>query len=491
MGKANGFMEYERMEMPSHDALQRINDFNEFHDPLDQEQRRQQGARCMNCGVPLCQSAMELGGMVSGCPLHNLIPEWNDEVYHGHMRHALSRLLKTNPFPEFTGRVCPALCEKACICGMNAEPVTIRENELYIIEDAFAKGRMKPEKKKSRNGKKIAVIGSGPSGLAAAYELNRRGHEVHVYERDERGGGLLMYGIPNMKLDKNIVERRIDLMKEEGIVFHFHQDIGKNVSVQTIDQNYDAAVFCCGSKTARDLSAEGRASRGIHFAVDYLSQATRAWLKQEEVKEETMNAKGKKVVVIGGGDTGNDCVATCIRQGCTSVVQLEMMPQPPLERLSSNPWPQWPRVCKTDYGQQEAIAVFQKDPRLYQTTVKRFLADDHQSVKGVETIRLSFENGRMQEIAGSEEVLEADLVLIAAGFVGCESYISDAFQLPLTSRHTIRTKADSYRIADSKYFAAGDVRRGQSLVVWAIAEGRACAREVDRYLMGYTEMNPL
>ena len=268
MGKANGFMEYERMEMPSHDALQRINDFNEFHDPLDQEQRRQQGARCMNCGVPLCQSAMELGGMVSGCPLHNLIPEWNDEVYHGHMRHALSRLLKTNPFPEFTGRVCPALCEKACICGMNAEPVTIRENELYIIEDAFAKGRMKPEKKKSRNGKKIAVIGSGPSGLAAAYELNRRGHEVHVYERDERGGGLLMYGIPNMKLDKNIVERRIDLMKEEGIVFHFHQDIGKNVSVQTIDQNYDAAVFCCGSKTARDLSAEGRASRSIHFAVD-------------------------------------------------------------------------------------------------------------------------------------------------------------------------------------------------------------------------------
>ena len=489
MGRPDGFMKYARRETRLRPAAVRIQDYEELHVPLSHEQRRQQAARCMNCGVPLCQSAMELGGMVSGCPLHNLIPEWNDELYHDRPQQALIRLLKTNPFPEFTGRVCPALCEKACICGMNDEPVTIHENELAIIEEAYASGWMKPRPTRRQRGKRIAVIGSGPSGLSTADALNRRGHEVHVYERMERAGGLLMYGIPNMKLDKRVIERRIELMKEEGVVFHFCQDVGRAEAVEALVERYDAVALCCGAKQPRDLHVEGRQSRWVHFAVDYLSEATEALLAQRAIRDETLDAKGKRVIVVGGGDTGNDCVATCIRQGCASIVQLEMMPQPPVERSADNPWPQWPRTVKVDYGQQESIEIFGQDPRIYQTTVTRLISEGDRLV-AVETVRLEAKDGRMVPIAGSEQRLAADMVLIAAGFTGCEEYVSDAFQLPLTARHTAATNPCSHQIGESKLFAAGDLRRGQSLVVWAIAEGKACAREIDRYLMGYTEMDP-
>lgn len=434
----------------------------------------------MNCGVPLCQSAMVLGGMVSGCPLHNLIPEWNDELYHGNDEDALTRLLATNPFPEFTGRVCPALCEKACICGMNGDPVTIRENELSIIEKAFKEGRMKPSAP-VRSGKKAAVVGSGPSGLAAAWALNRMGHEVHVYERDDRAGGLLMYGIPNMKLEKQIVERRVALMVQEGIVFHLCCDVGKDIDPAQLYEEYDAVALCCGARAARDLKGEGRDGGQIVFAVDFLSALTRS-LDDPQAAKAIPAVKDRHIVVVGGGDTGNDCVGSCIRLGCAGVTQLEMMPALPKERAASNPWPQWPRVLKTDYGQEESIARFGHDPRIYQTTIQRFLREDG-VLHAVETVDLRFDAQGMHVIEGSACQRKADLVIIAAGFTGMETYVSDAFALPLSPRHTAKTEAGTYLIdAEKGLFAAGDAKRGPSLVVWAIHEGLACAEQIDRYL---------
>ena len=434
----------------------------------------------MNCGVPLCQSAMVLGGMVSGCPLHNLIPEWNDELYHGNDEDALTRLLATNPFPEFTGRVCPALCEKACICGMNGDPVTIRENELSIIEKAFKEGRMKPSAP-VRSGKKVAVVGSGPSGLAAAWALNRMGHEVHVYERDDRAGGLLMYGIPNMKLEKQIVERRVALMVQEGIVFHLRCDVGKDIDPAQLYEEYDAVALCCGARAARDLKGEGRDGGQIVFAVDFLSALTRS-LADPQAAKAIPAVKDRHIVVVGGGDTGNDCVGSCIRLGCAGVTQLEMMPALPKERAASNPWPQWPRVLKTDYGQEESIARFGHDPRIYQTTIQRFLREDG-VLHAVETVDLRFDAQGMHVVEGSARQRKADLVIIAAGFTGMETYVSDAFALPLSPRHTAKTEAGTYLIdAEKGLFAAGDVKRGPSLVVWAIHEGLACAEQIDRYL---------
>lgn len=484
MGKPTGFLEYQRTENPSSAPKERIQDYHEFHPPLSAEERQKQGARCMNCGVPFCQSALVLKGMVTGCPLHNLIPEWNDEVYHGNFSQALWRLRKTNNFPEFTGRVCPALCEKACICGLNDDPVTIKDNELFIIETGFASGNMQPVIPPVRTGKTVAVIGSGPAGLAVADQLNQRGHQVTVFEREDRPGGLLMYGIPNMKLDKSIVLRRLSLMETEGIRFVTNADVGKNIDAKKILKDYDAVVLCCGSKKPRDLAGENRQVKGIHFAVDFLTAATKHLMDQTS----PISAKGKKVVIVGGGDTGNDCVGTCIRQGCTSVTQIEMMPKLPDERLASNPWPEWPRICKTDYGQEEACALFGHDPRIYETTVKEFLSDEKGHLTGICTVKVQFENGKMTEVKDSEQIIEADLLLIAAGFTGCEDYITDAFQLERTARGTISTAPSSFAAGKEKVFTAGDVRRGQSLVVWAIAEGRQCAREVDQYLMGYTNM---
>lgn len=480
MGRPDGFMIYERKEQPALSPAQRLRDFHEFHASLSETQRREQAARCMNCGVPLCQSAMVLGGMVSGCPLHNLIPEWNDELYHGNDEDALARLLATNPFPEFTGRVCPALCEKACICGMNGDPVTIRENELSIIEKAFKEGRMKPSTP-VRSGKKVAVVGSGPSGLAAAWALNRMGHEVHIYERDERAGGLLMYGIPNMKLEKQIVERRVALMVQEGIVFHLRCDVGKDIDPAQLYEEYDAVALCCGARAARDLKGEGRDGGQIVFAVDFLSALTRS-LDDPQAAKAIPAVKDRHIVVVGGGDTGNDCVGSCIRLGCAGVTQLEMMPPLPKERAAGNPWPQWPRVLKTDYGQEESIACFGHDPRIYQTTIQRFLREDG-VLHAVETVDLRFDAQGMHVVEGSARQRKADLVIIAAGFTGMETYVSDAFALPLSPRHTAKTEAGTYLIdAEKGLFAAGDAKRGPSLVVWAIHEGLACAEQIDRYL---------
>ena len=488
MGKPTGFLEYSRKVNPSADPLERIRNFEEFHPGLESGERRSQAARCMNCGVPFCQSGVNFGGGYSGCPLHNLIPEWNDEIFNGNWREALSRLTKTNNFPEFTGRVCPALCEAACTCGMNGDSVTVNNNELAVIETGFQNGWVVPRIPPVRSGKRVAVVGSGPSGLAVADQLNHRGHQVTVFERESRPGGLMMFGIPNMKLDKKVVARRVALMEEEGVEFRVNTNVGVDVPARALTEEFDAVVLCCGSKTPRNLTVPGREAAGVHFAVDYLTAATKKVIGESEVF--AITAENKHVIIVGGGDTGNDCVGTAIRQGCASVTQLEMMGKPPVTRAASNPWPQWPRVLKTDYGQQEAIAKFGHDPRIYQTTVKEILTNEEGSIRAVRTIRLEpkTENGRMLmvEIPGSEEELPCELLLIAAGFVGCEGYVAEAFGLERDNRGNLVT--ENYRVPDTNLFAAGDCRRGQSLVVWGITEGRACAREVDTFLMGYTNM---
>ena len=494
MGKPTGFMEYERQTAEAASPKERIGNFNEFHTPLSQEEQRAQGARCMACGVPFCQSGMELMGMVSGCPLHNLVPEWNDLVYTGNWEQAYNRLAKTNNFPEFTSRVCPALCEAACTCGHYGDAVAVKENEYGIIENAYAKGYAKARPPRVRTGKTVAVIGSGPAGLAAADQLNKRGHQVTVYERDDRIGGLLMYGIPNMKLEKHVIERKIGIMKEEGVEFVTSANVGKDVKAAKLLKDYDRIVLACGAKNPRDIKAPGRDAKGIYFAVDFLAATTKSLLDSGLEDKKYISAKGKKVVIIGGGDTGNDCVGTSIRQGALSVTQLEMMPKAPEQRAEDNPWPQWPKVCKTDYGQEEAIAVFGKDPRVYQTTVKEFLKDKSGKLCGLVTVKLESQKdektGRMvmAEVAGSEQKMDADLALIAAGVLGTEKYVADAFGIALDGRTNVKTEQGQYETNVKRVFTAGDMHRGQSLVVWAIREGREAARAVDESLMGYTNL---
>ena len=519
MAKPTGFMDYERVENGSFEPLIRIKNFKEFHPVMDDAKRREQAARCMNCGVPMCQSAIRLAGMVTGCPLHNYIPEWNDALYKGQYDMAAWRLLKTSSFPEFTGRVCPALCEKACNCGnpvCNDGAVTIHENELYIIEKAFESGYMKPQIPEVRSGKKIAVIGAGPAGLACADWLNRRGHSVTVYEREDKAGGLLMYGIPNMKLDKKIVERRIELMKAEGVEFVFNADVGRGTSAEHILSKFDAVALCCGAKKARELNAEGVKVNGVHFAVDFLKAVTKCVIATTDALEQIgiepankqidqmlvqnfgIEVEGKNVIIIGGGDTGNDCCGSAIRLGAASVTQIEMMPCPPVERAANNPWPQWPKILKTDYGAEESIAKFGHDPRIYETTVKEVISENGH-ITAVKTIEVEFQtiDGKRQlvERAGTEKTLPCDLLLVAAGFVGCEEYTAKAFGVELGNRGTVVTslngthKATSfssdtgYATSVNKIFTAGDMHRGQSLVVWAIAEGRECAQEIDNFLM--------
>lgn len=519
MAKPTGFLEFHRIENGDVPPLERIKNFREFHPKLNEEERRQQAARCMNCGVPMCQSAIRLKGMVTGCPLHNYIPEWNDALYNGQFDMAAWRLLKTSNFPEFTGRVCPALCEKACNLGSpdcagveedhsKNTAVTVHDNELFIIEKAFETGYMKPQVPAVRSGKKVAVIGSGPSGLAVADSLNRRGHSVTVYEREDKAGGLLMYGIPNMKLEKSVIERRINLMKAEGVDFVFNVDVGRSVPAEDILKDYDAVALCCGAKKARPLSAAGcddvlkdkeGAAGGVMFAVEFLKNVTKTVLSHEgasnsEIEKSLsekygINVSGKNVIVLGGGDTGNDCTGSVIRLGCKSVTQIEMMPCPPAERAPDNPWPQWPKVLKTDYGAQESIALFGADPRVYETTIKEVYSKKGK-VTGIKTVQVEFKTvdgqRKLVEREGSEKELPADLILIAAGFLGCEEYTAQAFGVELGPRGTV--SAEGYAATKAKVFTAGDMHRGQSLVVWAISEGRECARQIDEYLMGYSNL---
>ncbi len=519
MGKATGFLEYDRETSTEVNPKERIKNFNEFHVPLSREKQRTQAARCMECGVPFCQSGMMIGGMASGCPLNNLIPEWNDLIYKGNWEGTYERLIKTNNFPEFTSRVCPAPCEAACTCNLNGEPVSNKENERSIIETAYANGLAAPHAPSVRTGKKIAVIGSGPAGLAAADQLNKRGHSVTVYEKSDRPGGLLMYGIPNMKLEKQVIDRKIEVMKAEGVTFVTNANVGatkavmnpmvakedimgeylvdaeeKAVKADTVLKEYDGVILACGASNPRDIKVKGRDARGIYYAVDYLKTTTKSLLNSQFKDKRYVSAKGKNVLVIGGGDTGNDCVGTAIRQGCKNIIQLEMMPKPPACREESNPWPEWPKILKTDYGQEEAITVFGTDPRIYETTVKEFIKDKDGNVVKAKCIKLEWKKddktGRMNmsEIKDSEYEIPCDIVLIAAGFLGSQDYVAKAFGVELNERTNVKTDAGCYATNVPKVFTAGDMHRGQSLVVWAIREGREAAREVDTALMGYSNL---
>ena len=494
MGKPTGFLEYEREVSVEIPPKKRIKNFEEFHIPLPLEKQREQGARCMACGVPFCQAGMMIGGMASGCPLNNLVPEWNDLVYLGKWEEAYKRLMKTHCFPEFTSRVCPALCEAACTCNLNGDPVSSKENERAIIENAYATGLIRPCPPEVRTGKKVAVVGSGPSGLATAMQLNKRGHKVTVYERNDRIGGLLRYGIPNMKLDKKVIDRRLAIMEAEGIEFVTNANVGETVSAEELMKNYDAVVLACGASNPRDINVPGRDAKGIYFAVDFLKATTKSLLDSNFEDKKYIPAKDKHVIVIGGGDTGNDCVGTSIRLGAASVTQLEMMPKAPDTRAENNPWPQWPRVCKTDYGQQEAIALWGHDPRIYTTTVTEFIKNKKGEVCQAKLVKLQSQKdektGRMMmvPVEGTEEVVKADLVLIAAGFLGAQKYVTDAFKVATNVRTNVDTAPGKYATSVPKVFTAGDMHRGQSLVVWAIREGREAAKAVDEYLMGYTNL---
>jgi glutamate synthase (NADPH/NADH) small chain len=473
--------------------MERINDWVEFHEHMPDEKLRAQGARCMDCGIPFCHTGTLLAGMASGCPINNLIPEWNDLVYRGLWHEALERLHKTNNFPEFTGRVCPAPCEGSCVLGMNNPPVTIKNIECSIVDRGFDEGWVVPEPPEKRTGKKVAVVGSGPAGLAAAAQLNKAGHTVTVFERADRPGGLLMYGIPNMKLDKELVVlRRIKLLEAEGVKFQCNTEIGKNYPAEKLTKEFDAVVLCTGATKPRDLPIEGRNLKGIHFAMEFLHNNTKALLDKQS-NGNCITAEDKHVVVIGGGDTGTDCVGTSIRHGCKNVIQLEILPRPPDERASDNPWPQWPKVYRMDYGQEEAAAKFGADPRQYLVTAKKFIADDKGQVSGILIVNIEWTRdaqGRFipKEVSGSERTIPAQLVLLAMGFLGPEDVIAEQLKLDRDPRSNYKADHGRYTTNVPGVFAAGDCRRGQSLVVWAINEGRGVARECDRYLMGTTDL---
>ena len=503
MGKPTGFKEFQRNTVPYADPIQRLKTYDEFLQAVPEEHLKTQGARCMDCGVPFCQSE-------TGCPIDNLIPEWNDLVYRGNWREALDRLHKTNNFPEFTGRVCPAPCEGACVLGIIEPPVTIKNIECAIVDRGFAEGWVVPEPPARRTGKRVAVIGSGPAGLAAADQLNSVGHSVTVFERHDRIGGLLMYGIPNMKLDKSIVDRRVDLLREEGIEFVTNAFVGagkgdpagsapkdskiRYIDIEQLRDEYDAVLLACGATVPRDLPIPGRELAGVHFAMEFLHQNTKVLLDGGEVRDAPINARGKDVIVIGGGDTGTDCIGTSMRHGCRSLVNFELLDRPPAQRAPDNPWPQWPRIYRTDYGHQEAAAKFGSDPRRFAILSKQFIDDGKGHVAGIKAVRIKWKKpeagGRptFEEIPGSEQVFPAQLVLLAMGFLGPEQTIVPRLGLDTDERSNFKAEYGRFATSVDGVFAAGDCRRGQSLIVWAIAEGRGAARTIDEYLMGYSDL---
>ena len=487
MGKITGFKEFERKTEPYRDPIVRLGDYNEIYTEHDWDHLQTQGARCMDCGVPFCQSA-------NGCPVDNLIPEWNDLVYNGRWQEALNRLHKTNNFPEFTGRVCPAPCEGACVLGITNPAVTIKNIEAAVIDHGFDQGWVTSQQPATRTGRKVAVVGSGPAGLAAAEQLNSAGHQVSVYERADRIGGLLMYGIPNMKLDKQIVDRRVELMRAAGIEFITNADVGNTVALDDLQQQFDSVLLTTGATQARDLPVDGRQLDGVHYAMEFLTANTRSLLDSNLQDGNYISAKDKHVIVIGGGDTGTDCIGTALRHGCASVTNFELLPVPPTERAEDNPWPTWPLILRVDYGHAEAAAKYGEDPRQYCLLTKGFVDDGQGQIKAVKTVQVQWtrneEDGQwqMQEVADSEREWQADLVMLSMGFVSPEHYISEAAGISLDKRGNYQAEFDQYATSIEGIYAAGDCRRGQSLVVWAINEGRGAAREIDRYLMGSTEL---
>ncbi|MAE66312.1 MAG: glutamate synthase [Phycisphaeraceae bacterium] len=493
MGKPTGFLEYTRKLPDDRAPDKRVGDWLEFHEHMGEQALRDQGARCMDCGVPFCHTGTLLGGMAAGCPINNLIPEWNDLVYRGHWREALDRLHKTNNFPEFTGRVCPAPCEGSCVLGISDPPVTIKNIECTIIDRGFESGHVRATPPLVRTGKRVAVVGSGPSGLACAAQLNKAGHEVTVYERADRIGGLLMYGIPNMKLDKQVVQRRVDVMAEEGIRFVTGTEIGKDLPSRKLVDDFDAICLCTGATHPRDLPIEGRDLGGVHFAMEFLHQNTKSLLDSKHEDGRFISAANKDVIVIGGGDTGTDCVGTAMRHGCRSLVQFEILPKPPEDRAPNNPWPQWPKIYRLDYGQEEAAARFGDDPRQYCIMTKKFEGDAQGHVKTLHTVQIEWdkdEHGRFvpKDIEGTQKQYPSQLVLLAMGFLGPEQRIAEELGLDTDDRSNFKAEHEDYHTSIEGVFAAGDCRRGQSLVVWAINEGRGAARECDRYLMGSTRL---
>jgi len=476
MGKPTGFKEFERRTVPYRPPEERLLDYKEIYTPHDEQHLKTQGARCMDCGVPFCQS-------FNGCPVDNLIPEWNDLVYNGRWREALDRLHKTNNFPEFTGRVCPAPCEGACVLGITDPAVTIKNIENAIVDKGFENGWIRANPPRLRSGKKVAVVGSGPAGLAAAAELNQAGHEVTVYEREDRIGGLLMYGIPNMKLEKDVVNRRVELLRKEGVTFVTNVDVGgkgvKGMDVNELLDKVDALCLATGATTARNLNIPGRDGGGVHFAMEFLTAHTRSMLDSELKNGNYISAKDKNVIVIGGGDTGTDCIATSLRHGCKSLINFEIMRKPPLERPADNPWPLWPKIYRVDYGHEEAAHVNGRDPREYSISGKEFVRDKNGNLLGINTVEV---DGKFQEVPGTVRFWEADLILLSMGFLGPEHYVSEPLQLELDQRSNYKADYERFNTSHPKVFAAGDCRRGQSLVVWAIKEGRLVAEAIDRYL---------
>ena len=493
MGKPTGFMEYTRELPADRFPAERVNDWREFHDHFPDDKLQRQGGRCMDCGIPFCHTGTLIGGMASGCPVNNLIPEWNDLVYRGLWREALERLHKTNNFPEFTGRVCPAPCEGSCVLGITDPPVTIKTIECAIVDRGFAEGWVTPQTPAQRTGKAVAVVGSGPAGLSCAAQLNKAGHAVTVYERADRIGGLLMYGIPNMKLDKAIVQRRIDLMAQEGVTFVPNTAVGTDLPAATLQADFDAVVLCAGATKPRDLPVEGRDLGGIHFAMEFLHANTKSLLDSAHADGAYLSAADKHVIVIGGGDTGTDCVGTSLRHKCKSLTQFEILPQPPLERQPDNPWPEWPKILRVDYGQEEAAARFGADPRIYLIRTERFVGDASGNVKELHTTEIEWkknDDGAFvpAPLPGTEKVWPADLVLLAMGFLGPEDALLDQLGVERDPRSNVKADYGRFQTNVENVFAAGDMRRGQSLVVWAFNEGRGAAREVDRYLMGRTDL---